>query len=273
MAEYAVPLLKRLQRLLQARGRERIAHLVVLLGILSGAASLGLLLELIGEIWFERAPGAFDLRFFHWLQSLRSPLLDGVFITITRLGNTPALVAVTVASGTLLLLSRRGLEALVLAGCFAGNMVTVVALKWLLQRSRPVPAVPLVPENNPAFPSAHASLSLVVYVFAAYLIAQQLGALRTRLAALCIGLGFALLIGVSRLYLGVHWLSDVLGGYALGGVWLALLLTTAELRRIAHPAPAPGDARCTSVKWGLFLLAPALILFLLLYALRCQAPS
>lgn len=262
---------KRRHQLQQVITGRQAWYLIVLLGILSAAAAFGLLLELIEEIWFGRALGMVDLQVFYWLQNLRSPLLDQWFVIITRLGNAPALQAVGVACGALLLLARRGFEALAMAGCFAGTGITVLSLKWLLYRHRPVPAEPLISENNPAFPSAHASLSLVIFVFAAYLVARWLRSTHLRVLALGVGLGLAFLIGLSRLYLGVHWLSDVLGGYALGGMWLALLVTMAELRRYQQPPLEYTHRHQAAMRWGLVLLLPALILFLGLYALGWQA--
>lgn len=265
---WAVKRRHRPQRVITGR---QVWYLIALLGILSAAAAFGLLLEFIAEIWFGHALGMVDRQVFHGLQNLRSPLLDQWFVIITRLGNAPALLAVGVACAALLLLARRGFVALAMAGCFAGAGMTVLSLKWLLYRHRPVPAVPLISENNPAFPSAHASLSLVIYVFAAYLVARWLRSGHLRVLALGAGLGLAFLIGLSRLYLGVHWLSDVLGGYALGGMWLALLVTLVELRRIERPPSECSHRHQAAMRWGLMLLLPLLILFLGLYALGWQA--
>lgn len=248
-----------------------LAYLIVLLGVMSGAASFLLLLELVEEIWFESEIGAFDLRFFQWMQGLSSASLDGLFLTVTRLGNAPALMAVAATMGVLLLLARRVFVTIAMAGCFAGTAATVMAMKWLLQRDRPVPPLPLILTDNPAFPSAHATLSLVVYVFCAYLVAQHLGTISKRVSILGIGFSLAFLIGLSRLYLGVHWLSDVLGGYALGGVWLALLVTITEVHRIKHPRPRLDHVRLRWMTWGVCLLIPALILYLLLYCMGWQA--
>ena len=115
-----------------------------------------------------------------------------------------------------------------------------MVLKWLLVRSRPEPALALLAVDNPAFPSAHASMSLVVYVLAAYLIARRLQRPGVGRSVVAGGLVLALLIGLSRLYLGVHWLSDVLGGYALGGLWLAALVAILERQRCRRCLPS-GD--------------------------------
>lgn len=257
---------KRLRSLLSKPGGGDAAALIRVLGLLSMLAMFGLLAELIHEILFDQTFGTFDSQVFRWLQNLSSPALDKLFLASTRLGNPPALLAVVVACGAMLLLTRRVVEALAFAGCFAGTAVTMMALKWLLLRNRPAPAIPLLSESSSAFPSAHASLSLVAYVFAAYIVAQQAKTVRYRMLFLGVGLGFASLIGFSRLFLGVHWLSDVLGGYALGGIWLALLLTVTELRRLGRPAPRPED-QSPAVRGALILLGACLVLFLVVYVI------
>ncbi len=270
MVQYADPdsrTLKRRHRWQHVIQGTPVSYLIVVLGILSAAASIGLLVELIEEIWIDHALGVVDLNVFYWWQNLRSPLLDQWFVIITRLGNVPALLAVAVACGAMLLLAQRGFDVLAMVGCFAGAGMTVLTLKWMLYRNRPVPAVPLISESNPAFPSAHASLSLVIYVFAAYLIARELRSTRNCLLVLGAGLGLAFIIGLSRLYLGLHWFSDVLGGYALGGAWLALLVTIAELRRVDQPPLEYFHLHQAAMRCGLALLLPALLLFLGLYAL------
>lgn len=256
-----------MRRLLRKLGNGHAAALILLLGLLSMVAMFGLLAELIHEILFDQTFGTFDLQVFRWLQNLGTPALDRVFLASTRLGNPPALLAVVAACGAMLLLTRRVVEAIAFAGCFAGTAVTMMALKWLLLRNRPAPAIPLLSESSSAFPSAHASLSLVAYVFAAYIVAQQAKTASYRVLFLGTGLGFAFLIGLSRVFLGVHWLSDVLGGYALGGIWLALLLTVIELRRLRTPAPRAEHLQSPAVRRALILLVAGLALFLVVYVI------
>ena len=104
------------------------------------------------------------------------------------------------------------------------------------------------------FPSAHAFVALVFYGLVVYMLLDTLKNLEKRFYLVVGGSLLTLLIGFSRLYLGVHWFSDVLGGYALAAAWLSLLITAGELRRRrggefpwgappAIPALAPGRRR------------------------------
>jgi hypothetical protein len=87
--------------------------------------------------------------------------------------------------------------------------------------------------------------SLVAYGFLAYLLTRIAPAHFPRRAAIALLAGLVLLIGFSRIYLGVHFMSDVIGGYAAGAVWLALCIILPTGRKFARTCPKPGLARGT----------------------------
>jgi undecaprenyl-diphosphatase len=108
----------------------------------------------------------------------------------------------------------------------AGSAVLNHLLKVLFARPRPHFEHPLLVETSYSFPSGHAMESFVVYGMLAYFAVLALRSWESRGAALLV-----VLIGFSRMYLGVHYLSDVLAGYAAGGVWLSALITGTETIR------------------------------------------
>jgi hypothetical protein len=116
------------------------------------------------------------------------------------------------------------------------------ALKQGVGRARPTPRFPLAVESTGAFPSNHAFSSLALYGFLAYLAARRLSPRARPRVYAAVGVAVAA-IGTSRLYLGVHWLSDVAAGYALAGLWLATLVTAAEAHRRFGAGPAPVSSR------------------------------
>lgn len=236
--------------------------LVVVLGLFVALGCAWVLFEVAQAVWFEEPILSLDMHVFRWLQGLRSAPADAFFHTVTRLGNPLALMVVAGAAALVLMLARRVLETLVLACGFAGVALMVAAIKSLFQRPRPVPASPIVQTFSAAFPSGHASLSVVVYVLLAYLLARSLGSLRMGAWLLAASIALSLAIGFSRLYLGVHWLSDVLAGYALAGLWLSLLVTGLETARRMRPAPALEQTRLRLVRRGAGLIVPATLLFL-----------
>jgi undecaprenyl-diphosphatase len=86
-----------------------------------------------------------------------------------------------------------------------------------------------------SFPSGHALLSALVYLTLAALVARQLQRRRLRLHVICVAVVLTLLVGISRVYLGVHWPSDVLAGWAIGAAWALAWWGIAQALR-----PPPG---------------------------------
>ncbi len=152
-------------------------------------------------------------------EALRAPLLTSFFQIITEAGNLLVVSFITTVIISYFLLRRQHTVAIALVAALAGTTITVALLKFGIGRARPDVLGALVVEHLSSFPSLHAALSVGVYGVLAHI---AVGRLRTdasvfAVGALCVTL--ALLIGMSRIYLGVHYLSDVLGGYLVGLAW------------------------------------------------------
>jgi membrane-associated phospholipid phosphatase len=150
---------------------------------------------------------------------------------VTLLGSTPALLAVTAGGVCCLVGFGRRRDALLLAVAFAGAQLTSAGLKAAFRRDRPSFDEPVATADWFSYPSGHAVASTAVYGALAWILASALGRPRSRVA--CFG-GAAVLVGAigfSRLYLGVHYLSDVVAGYCAGVAWL---LVAAEVVRVAE---------------------------------------
>ena len=115
--------------------------------------------------------------------------------------------------------------------------------KLLVGRARPQVGGMLVLVDSSSFPSAHSAQAVATYGALAYLAGRAAPRWGQRVAAWTAATLIVLLVGFSRLYLGVHWLSDVLGGFALGAGWLAVVITaSATYRRLrAQRPPPPGS--------------------------------
>lgn len=161
------------------------------------------------------------------------------FVELTHLGGTVALALATLLVAGLLLFERRPAKAGLVLVAVAGGTTLSSMLKWGLDRPRPDLVPHLVEALSPSFPSGHAMLSTVVYLTLGALLARfefRRGA--TRIYVVLCAIGLALLIGASRVYLGVHWPSDVLAGWCLGGAWAIACLVAADWlarRRRGHP--------------------------------------
>jgi len=165
-------------------------------------------------------PTPLDLAAYQLLQGLRTPWADNLLVLITELGDAQVYVPVTVALCGWLLLRRRTGAALHLFGAVGFSVLIGRVLKYTLMVPRP-PALQFI-LHDPSFPSGHTLNNTALYGFCAVLIARELSGTRRWLPYLCAGL-LIVPIAFSRLYLGAHWLSDVLGGLTLAMAWTALL--------------------------------------------------
>ena len=169
--------------------------------------------------------------------------LEETMRDITGLGSVFTIVFLTAAVAAYLMLSgKRRVGGFVIAAVGGGELVSTV-LKLFYHRPRP----DLVPHGmevfTASFPSGHAMMSAIAYLTLATLIARI--DRRRRVKALVLGLGvtMTLLVGLSRIYLGVHWPSDVLAGWCIGAAWAALCWFVAlQLQRrgeVEAPDPPP----------------------------------
>jgi undecaprenyl-diphosphatase len=164
----------------------------------------------IGPAWLERAA--------------RDITALGDFVVLT--------LAVLSVAAFLVLAQRRRLALFVLAAAFSG-MLLAALLKDIFERNRPAPAVDAYLATF-SFPSGHALISAVVYFTLGALLARLAPQWRLKIYVLGVALGVTVLIGLSRIYLGVHWPSDVAAGWAIGAAWALGWWTAAQL--------FPGDA-------------------------------
>jgi undecaprenyl-diphosphatase len=169
-----------------------------------------------------------------------SPAVVAVTLGLTRLGTVRAFVvlAVVVVAG-MWLAGRPRLGAAWLLALIGGGL-WVDGLKNAFDRPRPPYNTYFTTELSFSFPSGHAASSAVAYGMLAYCLALHWRTRRQRLALL-LGFGsFVLLIGFTRIYLGVHYLSDVLAGYALALAWVSLCVYVIELARVWLSRPKSG---------------------------------
>lgn len=169
-----------------------------------------------------------DAYLLYALYTIRDPFLVQLFLFITEFGEATIILIFTTTLALYLFTRRRKAELLGLFVTVGGAAVVVYALKEIVARERPEAIYNAVVETTSSFPSWHAGLSLALYGFCIYLLRPYM---RTyRWAGTMIGLLNALILLVifSRLYLGVHYLSDVLVGALIGGVFLAAGIYVSE---------------------------------------------
>ncbi len=204
-------------------------HLTV--GLLAVAGGLWLFGGL-AEDYLTRDPIVrFDQAVADALHAAATPFATKVFLGITALDSAEAIVPISLVVTGLLAWCRRWLYASGWLVALVGVVALNLLLKQIFERPRPIFADPIIVETSYSFPSGHAMDSLVVYGMLAYFALLFIEPWRARMGILFGAALLVILIGFSRLYLGVHYFSDVIAGFAAGGVWLSACITGLETLR------------------------------------------
>lgn len=193
----------------------------VVLGLVGLAAFAGLAGFVVG--W---SPIDLDASLLGLATAARAPQLITALTAITWLGDALILLPVGVVAGVALSArARHPAPAVLLAMAGVGSGLAVEAIKALVGRPRPVPPLAALPVDGAGFPSGHAANSSAVYLMLAMLVGAAVGTAWVRAAVWSAALLVILAVGVSRVGLGVHAPTDVLGGWLLGLSWATLLVS------------------------------------------------
>ena len=166
-----------------------------------------------------------DAQFSTWLHSHTLPLLTSAMFVVTSLGSSVFVSCIAVVFGLYLIWRRRFYWLAAFVSSVYGGMLLNKILKYLFQRPRPHFDDPLLSLTSYSFPSGHTMTATVVYgVLAAYFFSTTQD-WRRRVVIFFVASFLILLVGFSRIYLGAHYLSDVLGAMAEGLAWLSFCLT------------------------------------------------
>jgi len=179
--------------------------------------------------------------------SLRTPQTVAVAQFITNLGGTIGLTIITVVIVMVMtLLWRSRTPVLLLAIGTAGSLLMTAVGKELVGRARP-PVADAVPpyEVSPAFPSGHALNNTVVACLVAYLLLLHLTSLLWRIVSMALAVAWFVTIGLTRVFLGYHWLTDVMAGWLLGLAWTAMVITCHRLYLTARQADSSATPPAT----------------------------
>jgi membrane-associated phospholipid phosphatase len=171
-----------------------------------------------------------DTRLADWLHDHASPGWTTFFESVTFLGNVPTLAAFALVSAIVLAVRGHRAELQLLLLAAVGTQILTLGLKLGFERERPFFPDPLATESSYSFPSGHASVSLAVYGTIGFILARHLDDRRAQIASLAAAAVLVGLVGFSRLYLGVHFLTDVVAGFSVGLAWVALCAVLLHLR-------------------------------------------
>jgi membrane-associated phospholipid phosphatase len=215
----------------------------LLAGLLVMAAAGALFVYLADEVGEQAWLTRLDSMVAQFLHRQGVPWSVHAFESVTFFGSAPTLAVLGLAVALVLCTLRRWSLLLGWVAALAGTGLLNTTLKGVVRRLRPQLPEPWVTESGWSFPSGHVMGSLVAYGFLAYLLTRITPAHFPRRTAIALLAGLVLLIGFSRIYLGVHFLSDVIGGYAAAAVWLTfcILMThrTQVRSHVSQTQPGP----------------------------------
>lgn len=225
----ALDLTRRALRLARAEIAALAALLIVALGVMT-------FIEVADDMT-EADGRAVDEAVLHWLQPTagepRGPWwLHEAAADLTALGGISVLTLFALVAFAFLLIQRKRLSAALLAVGLAGGVALSEGLKALFERARPPAAYQAVETLNASFPSGHALLSTVFYLTLGVMLTRAFPRKRLKAFVLGVAMLIAGLVGVTRVYLGAHWASDVIAGWCAGAAWaMALWLVAWTVQR------------------------------------------
>lgn len=208
----------------------RLATLIAAIGTvgLMGCLLLLLILGWLSQEVLEKESFQLDTTLLLSIHRWANPRLDQVMLSITRLGDPEVVVVIVIVGFGWLLWRRRWAEAKMFTIACLGAAILNQGLKLVFARPRPLLWTRLITETSYSFPSGHALGALVLYGFWAYVLATRF----PRSAKLIYAASVAIVgaIGLSRLYLGVHYPTDIFAGYAIGFLWLIICIVMLKLQ-------------------------------------------
>ena len=221
----------------------------VLLVTAAVGAGIALLLTWIAEEVYDSVKAAdglssLDEPVLELAVSLRTPHNVAIARFITDLGGVIGLTVITAAIVVIMTVRWRSrTPVLLLSIGTAGSLLMTAVGKDLVGRARP-PVTSAIPpyETSPAFPSGHALNNTVVACLVAYLLLLHLTSLLWRIVSIALAVLWFVTIGLTRVFLGYHWLTDVIAGWLLGLAWTAMVITCHRLYltvRREHSTPPP----------------------------------
>jgi undecaprenyl-diphosphatase len=189
----------------------------------------------LAELVHSKSPALqkFDAQIHDWAVTERSPLATKIFVAATMIGSPVALGVLVAIVAVVLLVRHRYGWAIYLAGTTGIGSLMLIELKRYFARARPDVAEALRRASGYSFPSGHAMGSAIVFGALGYLALRTRRTWRAKAAALAAAMTLVVTIAVSRVYLGVHWISDVGAGVIIGALWVMIATVAYEtFRRI-----------------------------------------
>jgi membrane-associated phospholipid phosphatase len=206
---------------------------------------LAALVAMLAVAWVTKAPVAAmhasgavhdsDTALLAWFRSIATTQMDQANVAVSFLASTPAMIAYAFGGLSVIFNRKRWLLLYAWDALFVGLAILPRTIKPIFNRARPEGAEVFLTSHSTSFPSTHAMCAIAGFGMIAFVVNRLFAREREQRALVIVAaVALTLMVGTSRLYLGVHYLSDVIAGFAVGGLWLWVCLFA--LRRAEEAA-------------------------------------
>lgn len=190
-------------------------------------ASLWLFFKIVEDVYTQDYILQIDARINSWVATIWDPLLNGIMIFITNIGGVINLTILSIALFIALIITKKWYNSILLLFSMIGGVLGDRIIKIIVERPRPTNS--LIEVSDFSFPSGHAMMSIIFFSLFLYSFKDNISRPLLKKLFITGNILFFLLIGLSRIYLNVHWFSDVVAGFSLGLFWLTLLILVFQI--------------------------------------------
>ncbi|WP_434156838.1 phosphatase PAP2 family protein [Clavibacter michiganensis] len=229
------------QRIMRALGPYAALVITLLVGLVLAFGLAAIAAQVYDNVTDADGVAGLDRPLLAFMIGIRTPWLNEAVTAYTDVAGVVIMPIIAVVTMLFLAIRRRSWTPIILVlAAGGGSLLLTIAGKDIVGRARPDLADAVPPyETSPSFPSGHTLNAVAIAGILAYLLLLRQHRRVTRVLSIAVAVVFAVTIGISRVYLGHHWFTDVLAAFFLSGAWLALVITA---HRLYLTARRPGVA-------------------------------
>ncbi|MBM7389825.1 undecaprenyl-diphosphatase [Clavibacter michiganensis] len=232
------------ERIMRALGPYAALVITLLVGLALAVGLSAIAAQVYDNVTDADGVAGLDKPMLAFMIGIRTPWLNDAATAYTDVAGVVVMPVIAVVTMLFLAIRRRSWTPVILVvAAGGGSLLLTIAGKEIIGRARPDLADAVPPyETSPSFPSGHTLNAVAIAGILAYLLLLRQHRRVTRVLSIAVAVVFAVTIGISRVYLGHHWFTDVLAAFFLSGAWLALVITAHRLYLTAR-RPGAVEAR------------------------------